>query len=234
VSETGEAPAVVEAVAGPVPEPVGETLAVADPTGAVAAVVHGHVEAATSANEHAAGEVTGLVDGIVPADVIPAEAMGDPIAAGLIDGADQRFLVTAGFIALASIAFSPLGPAEACSGSARLLFTNVRLLPCMAEETARRYAATAAEMLGRSSSTSRGGASAVPKAALAAGEPAQGVFRAFRDGFARGTSRVGQEVDGQAGDARLIAQLGMALGFVYLAFLTVWFWATRLRWQARA
>jgi hypothetical protein len=48
------------------------------------------------------------------------------------------------------------------------------------------------------------------------------------------TGRVGQEADEAVRDGRLIAQLGLALGFVYLAFLTVWFWATRLRWQARA
>jgi len=34
-------------------------------------------------------------------------------------------------------------------------------------------------------------------------------------------------------DSRLLAQLGIVLGMVYLAFLTVWFWATRLRWNPR-
>ena len=29
-------------------------------------------------------------------------------------------------------------------------------------------------------------------------------------------------------------QVGMVLGTVYLAFLTVWFWATRLRWSPRS
>jgi hypothetical protein len=29
-------------------------------------------------------------------------------------------------------------------------------------------------------------------------------------------------------------QLGMLLGVVYLAFLSVWFWATRVRWNQRA
>jgi hypothetical protein len=34
-------------------------------------------------------------------------------------------------------------------------------------------------------------------------------------------------------DSRLVMQIGMLLGVVYLAFLTVWFWATRLRWNPR-
>ena len=31
------------------------------------------------------------------------------------------------------------------------------------------------------------------------------------------------------GDSRLMIQLGLVLGFLYAAFLSVWFWATRLR-----
>jgi hypothetical protein len=30
-----------------------------------------------------------------------------------------------------------------------------------------------------------------------------------------------------------MVQVGAALGFVYLAFLTVWFWATRVRANSR-
>jgi hypothetical protein len=32
-------------------------------------------------------------------------------------------------------------------------------------------------------------------------------------------------------DSRIMMQLGMLLGIVYAAFLTVWFWATRIRPQ---
>jgi hypothetical protein len=36
--------------------------------------------------------------------------------------------------------------------------------------------------------------------------------------------------DGEtARDGRLLMQMGMLLGMVYVAFLTAWFWATRLR-----
>jgi hypothetical protein len=30
-------------------------------------------------------------------------------------------------------------------------------------------------------------------------------------------------------DARILMQLGMLLGLAYVGFLTVWFWATRVR-----
>jgi hypothetical protein len=70
-------------------------------------------------------------------------------------------------------------------------------------------------------------ASAV-KAAVAPDQLAQAV----RDGFLRGAGRQGTEDDGMS-DTRLLMQLGMLLGTVYLAFLTVWFWATRLRWNPR-
>ena len=33
-------------------------------------------------------------------------------------------------------------------------------------------------------------------------------------------------------DSRLMIQIGMALGFLYAAFVSVWFWATRLRASA--
>jgi hypothetical protein len=52
----------------------------------------------------------------------------------------------------------------------------------------------------------------------------------IRDGFHRGVT--GSTDDG-ASDTRLLMQMGMLLGAVYLAFLTVWYWATRVRWNPR-
>jgi hypothetical protein len=54
----------------------------------------------------------------------------------------------------------------------------------------------------------------------------------IRDGFLRGAGRHDLE-DDEASDTRLLMQLGMVLGTIYLAFLTIWFWATRLRWSPR-
>ena len=59
--------------------------------------------------------------------------------------------------------------------------------------------------------------------------PAAGsIIEPIRDGFDR--IRRGQ-VDYDDGDRPLLMQVGIALGTLYVAFLTVWFWATRLRWN---
>jgi hypothetical protein len=51
--------------------------------------------------------------------------------------------------------------------------------------------------------------------------------------LAEGFGRVTREAAGEAADGlsdtRLVVQVGMLLGVVYLAFLSVWFWATRAR-----
>jgi hypothetical protein len=59
---------------------------------------------------------------------------------------------------------------------------------------------------------------------------ADGFVRSFRDGFSRAADGRLLDDDGEgASDSRLMMQIGMLLGFAYLGFLTVWFWATRLR-----
>ena len=53
------------------------------------------------------------------------------------------------------------------------------------------------------------------------------------EGFGRATREAtGEAADGLS-DSRLVVQVGMLLGVVYLTFLSVWFWATRAR-TARA
>jgi hypothetical protein len=64
-------------------------------------------------------------------------------------------------------------------------------------------------------------------------EVAADFTQTVRDGFMRGAGRVGSGAGDGADDTRLAMQIGMLLGIVYLAFLTVWFWATRLRWNPR-
>jgi hypothetical protein len=48
------------------------------------------------------------------------------------------------------------------------------------------------------------------------------------EGFDQATRDAKEAKDGFS-DSRLMGQIGMALGVVYLAFLSVWFWATRVR-----
>ena len=65
------------------------------------------------------------------------------------------------------------------------------------------------------------------------GETLEDLGQEFHDGFMRGAGRLAEEVSESDRDARLLRQLGYGLGFVYAAFLIVWLWATRIRWQVR-
>jgi hypothetical protein len=68
------------------------------------------------------------------------------------------------------------------------------------------------------------------------GETLEDLAQELHDGFMRGAGRLAEEVEEMSEaeqDARLLRQLGYALGFVYAAFLVVWLWATRIRWQVR-
>jgi hypothetical protein len=161
----------------------------------------------------------------------PVYDLGDMLH---VDPADQRLLIAAGIIAVTGVAFGQTGVEsfrEACASNARVMFTNVRLLPCYAEETVRRYAAAATETIrtqgGATSTKARERSSRMSAAAAE-------MLDAVRGGFERVTRE--READGEGDaerDRRLLAQIGVVLGLVYLAFLTVWFWATRLRWQPR-
>ena len=55
------------------------------------------------------------------------------------------------------------------------------------------------------------------------------------DEFSEGLSRATREAAGEGADGlndnRLAVQLGMLFGVLYLAFLSVWFWATRVRME---
>jgi hypothetical protein len=109
-----------------------------------------------------------------------------------------------------------------CSPSASLLFTNVRLLPC--------YSGSFVEQVTRSSSQV-----SVSSAARELDRVREIGGRAV-DEVSRGFSRVVSERDSSGRgltDSRLLVQIGIVLGLVYCAFLTLWFWATRIRWNPR-
>jgi uncharacterized protein YoxC len=144
---------------------------------------------------------------------------------GLIAGADEALLVTAGLVTLAGFALAVKGSGPSGVLSAQFYLANVRKIPllCGVREIVNRHVSAGAAYLGRA-----GGVSSAVKAVVAPEQLAQAV----RDGFRRGAGRLGTEDDG-IGDTRLFMQIGMLLGTVYLAFLTVWFWATRLRWNPR-
>jgi hypothetical protein len=134
-------------------------------------------------------------------------------------------------MALTGLALSPQGTGglfvDACRANAQLVFTNIRVLPCLIDETVRRYATTATAVVNGSTGAAGGGT--VTEAKRIVG----GSFGEFRDGFTRVARSLPEELN-ESRDGRILAQVGAALGFVYLGFLTVWFWATRLRWNPRA
>jgi hypothetical protein len=124
------------------------------------------------------------------------------------------------------------------SPTTSILFTNIRLLPGFVNATIERSEATAMALVPRfgTAADARGilaDASVIvrdgiPKPATPSWESILGPTREGFDRVRRGASPVDTLRDG-----RLLVQVGVVLGAIYLALLTVWFWATRLRWNGR-
>jgi uncharacterized protein YoxC len=170
---------------------------------------------------------TGIADVGEPAsgnggafDALPFEAPG------LIAGADEALIASAVLATLAGVA---LAVRPAAVMNAQFFLANVRQIPAcggVREIVNRRVSAAVAgtARLGEAS------AGAVKGSAGAVKGITEDAAKDIRDGFLRGVT--GSADDG-ASDTRLLMQIGMLLGAVYLAFLTVWYWATRLRWNPR-
>ncbi len=172
-------------------------------------------------------------DGPSALDVVAATAT-DPSVLAAATGV--AVLVGAG------IAGSRLG----CAAEARLLFTNVRLLPCLVRNSVSEHLAPLTSALPSSGPAGPAavlqpavavegaalGTSVVndpPPDAVQRDEARTGFLGSFANGFEQAIRGETREIGDSLGDSRLMIQLGMALGFVYAAFLSVWFWATRLR-----
>ncbi len=129
-----------------------------------------------------------------------------------------------------ALIISALAAAGATALNARIFLANVPPIPltCIVGEGAVRYmsAVTSGASLDRAASTVVGVAGRVGAATSELGGT-------VRDGFLQGAGYV-QGSDDEAIDTRLLMQVGMVLGTVYIAFLSVWFWATRLRWSPRS
>jgi hypothetical protein len=164
----------------------------------------------------------------------------------------EDFLLVSGGVGVALGIAGYAARGAGFGSSAPILFTSFRLIPCYAAEVVQHYlssaAARTANVVGRwdagrsaaghATEATGGDATAgdvteangaKPKGLLAS---ADGLAQAFRDGFSHGANGLA-DGDGEAArDSRLMMQMGMLLGMVYLGFLTIWFWATRLRPQA--
>jgi hypothetical protein len=133
-------------------------------------------------------------------------------------------ILSAVAVAATSVAFAIRPSAVA---NAEFFLANARQIPAMCGSVGRQVSAAAAG----SARLAAFGADAVVDGVRAKAEDfTEAVSEGFRRQVDRGTS--GTDDDG-AGDIRLLMQIGMLLGAAYVAFLTVWFWATRLRWSPR-
>ena len=117
------------------------------------------------------------------------------------------------------------------------MFTNLRLLPCLIQDGVRNTMEPLVSALPGSGAAAPAAALSLPQGAVEGGSGAnagtpgrqRGLTQSFRDGFEDALQGGNREIGDALGDSRLMIQLGMALGFLYAAFLSVWFWATRLR-----
>ena len=179
-------------------------------------------------------------------------------AAGSVDGhsltdvmtglaPDARLLASAAALALASEAI--VGARLLGShADPRMAFTNVRLVPCLVKASVGQHVAAftgnrvpAAAMGGAGGATGSAAAGLDESQATSREESRHGVrgvieslTEPVRQGFDQATREAAGEVTDGFSDTRLTVQIGMALGVVYVAFLSVWFWATRVRWNSRA
>ena len=189
--------------------------------------------------------------------VLPDPGMADPLSptdsalAAIAEVApDVRILVSAAVLAMAAAAM--VGPRASGSGAdVSMAFTNVRLLPCVVKESLARHvelltaattagggsgasaASPAADLLGSASGTRGAAAEGTAGKAERVQEAFQGALESFRDGFERAIGDEAEDVGEGFRDSRLMLQLGMLLGFAYVGFLSIWFWATRVRGARR-
>jgi hypothetical protein len=159
-------------------------------------------------------------------------------------------IVTTGVVVLVS---AGLGAGRGTAlAEARIMFTHVRLIPCMVRDSFERVATlflhtgspapalpVATGPVGTTVATSSGPIATQAVASEAAANlpversnavvrGVRGIVEPVRDGFEQaiqGPAEIADEIK----DSRLMMQIGMGLGFVYAAFLSVWFWATRMR-----
>jgi hypothetical protein len=239
--------AVPAAAAGaPVPEPgsVFAGLPADDPLTVPGGLHGGELGSVAVAGPQSAVGGTELAAGADVAAAVPPAA-GDAAVLDVLAevGQDTRIVAAAAVLTLAGAAL--IGPRAGGSGmDARIAFTNVRLLPCLVKEgTARQLTAltealapvaapAAASLSGGAGLTGTPGAAAADAIGVAAEYERSrlgGMIAELSEGFGRATrDAAGEAADGLS-DSRLVVQVGMLLGVLYLAFLSLWFWLTRAR-----
>jgi hypothetical protein len=188
----------------------------------------------------------------VAAAPLPAPGVGSGLDGIVTTATDPRVMTAAGATVLigGGLGIWRGGPQLA---DPSVMFTNFRLLPCLIKEGVADHVGTLAAALGRRGPDAAAQIAAspamVPPQGVAAEAPtltplavgesvgSDGILTRFRgsvhEGFEQGV-RGGRQTTDTVADSRVLIQLGMGLGSVYAIFLTVWFWATRLRRSSSA
>jgi hypothetical protein len=135
--------------------------------------------------------------------------------------------------------------ASCAGGESRLIMTNVRLIPCLVKSKAIDGPAIALSGMRTgaayaTSLVSSGGATVGEHLSRAVTAARHGTTSAIVGPFREGFRQIleprpgdGEEEADALSDGRLMIQIGMLVGLVYVGFLCLWFWLTRLRWNLR-
>jgi hypothetical protein len=134
--------------------------------------------------------------------------------------------VLAGVTGLAAVGVAAIARGIS-SPTSSVLFTNVRLLPCVATSTIQQSTAAVTSAVSHLGGQAAGERS--PNRPRPAARPDLPVGT-FRDSF-KSPSDGYRRIDLYEGSERLLAQVGAVLGAVYLAFLAIWVGLTRARWN---
>jgi hypothetical protein len=159
---------------------------------------------------------------------------------------DPRLLVVTGVTALAGSAYVAARAAGCVAGGdGGVILNNVRLIPCLAR-TSMTAGGTAIAGFGSGVRQAAGSASRATRDELhvlgehvsSAGDKARQdladhVIEPFRDGIARAT---GDAPDGRgsSGSDLFFLGIGMVVGLLYAAILSLWLFLVRPRWSTRA
>jgi hypothetical protein len=192
-------------------------------------------EVAAVIPNHLAEHVTPVAGGLTETGETVSGGGGILDAIPFGGGAEELVILSAVAVAATSVAIA-IRPSTVAN--AEFFLANARQIPAMCGSVGQQVSAAAA---GSARIAALGADAAIDGVRVKADAAIDGVrgkaedvTKAVSEGFRRGVDRgIAGAGDDHADDVRLLMQIGMLLGAAYVAFLTVWFWATRLRWSPR-
>ena len=161
-----------------------------------------------------------------PEFALPLTSWFDDWSGGLVSSIDMTAVNVAAVTALGVAGIYGVGRGVFSPGVS-VLFTNVRLLPCVATAAIQHSTGAAASavcnLAGGGGTHSTHAPFRPPLPSLPAGS--------FGDGYKDGANGLVRNLDLYERSDWLLAKLGVALGAVYLAIFTIWVALTRSRWN---